>query len=62
MRCEYKDEKGKLNAIMCGKGGNFCSSDRWCTNPSNVKHSYWTSNSYPQNFTCNSYGKSISYI
>ena len=55
--CEIKNKEGMTDAIMCGKGGSYCSSDQWCTHPSNVKYSYWTSKNYPENTTCNSDGK-----
>ena len=61
MLCQFKNEEGKVDAIMCGKSEKYCSSNHWCTNSSNVKLSYWTSSTYPKNSSCNSEGKAILY-
>ena len=62
MLCQFEDEQGEVDAIMCGKSGNYCLSDQWCTNPSNVKLSYWTSTTYTKNLNCDSDGKLILYL
>jgi len=30
MHCNYKNEEGIVNGIMCGKSGNYCATDQWC--------------------------------
>ena len=61
MSCQFKNHEGQVDAIMCGTSGNFCYSDQWCSNPTNVKYSYWTNNTYSINHSCVSDGKVISY-
>ena len=61
MLCQFLNEEEVVDAIMCGKSGNYCSSDQWCTSPSNIKESYWTSDTYPKNSSCNSFGNLILY-
>ena len=61
MLCQFKDEEGRIDSIMCGISVNYCSSDQWCTDPSNVKLSYWTSKTYPKNSSCDSGSKLIFY-
>ena len=59
MLCELKNTEGNVDAIICGneKVEKFCSSDQWCTDPFNVKKSYWTSNTFPANSGCFNGGK-----
>ena len=59
MLCQFMDENGKVDSIMCGKSGNYCSSDEWCTHPLHVKQSYWINKTYPKDSSCHSEGKMI---
>lgn len=59
VHCNFKNEDGQIDGIMCGNSGDFCSSDQWCTYPSNEKQSYWANGSYQGFPDCYSAGKSI---
>ena len=57
MHCNYKNDEGIVNGIMCGKSGNYCATDQWCTGPSEEKQSYWTNKPYNGYPNCYSKGK-----
>ena len=56
MHCEYKSMDGKIDGIMCGKGGDYCSSDQWCNSAMSEKRSFWTIDITKDDSACYSEG------
>ena len=49
--CEFKDQGGNVDGIMCGTNTESCLSNEWCSGQSNEKQSYWSNDTY-QNGLC----------
>ena len=56
MQCNLKNKDGKINGIICGNTGSHCDDNKWCTELSNEKQSYWSTGTFKGDPDCYSKG------
>ena len=60
--CNFKNKDGKLDGVMCGISGTYCTNEDWCGGSSNEIQSRWSTGAYHGNTDCNSRGESDLYV
>ena len=56
MHCNFKNEDGHIDGIMCGNSGKFCASEEWCTDSLHEKQFRWSMGAYQGDPDCYSTG------